>query len=199
MTRVRNDLFDPLNGLDRGRPPAFEALWYAVKCLVFLSALPYPSRFKCALLRWFGARIGRGVVIKPRVNVHFPWKLIIDDFAWIGEETFILNLEPVKIGSHCCISQRAFICTGNHDYRVPDMPFRNRPISLDDGVWVGAQAFIGPGVTIGTDAVVTAGSIAIKSLPSEMVCAGNPCRPLRHRWTGQLCVQPVEEQCFQNP
>jgi putative colanic acid biosynthesis acetyltransferase WcaF len=193
MTRVRNDLFDRRSGLDRGRSATIEALWYAIKCLVFLSALPYPSGFKCALLRLFGACVGRGVVLKPRVNIHFPWKLAIGDFVWIGEEALILNFERVTIGSHCCISQRAFLCTGNHDYRQPHMPFRNRPISLADGVWVGAQAFIGPGVTIGSEAVVTAGSVATKNLPAEMISTGNPCRPLRHRWTGEFCSQPVEE------
>ncbi len=193
MTRVRNDLFDRGNGLDRGRPAMVEALWYVVKCLVFLSALPYPSPFKCALLRLFGARVGRGVVLKPRINIHFPWKLSIGDFAWIGEETFILNFEPIAIGSHCCVSQRVFLCTGNHDYRQPHMAFRNRPIVLADGAWVGAQAFIGPGVTIESEAVVTAGSVATRSLPPEMICSGNPCRPLRHRWTGESCVQQINE------
>jgi putative colanic acid biosynthesis acetyltransferase WcaF len=193
MTRLRNDLFDPRSGLARGRSATVEALWYAIKCLVFLSALPYPSCFKCALLRLFGARVGRGIVLKPRVNIHFPWKLAIGDFAWIGEETFILNFEPVTVGSHCCVSQRAFLCTGNHDYRQQHMPFRNRPISLGDGAWVGAQAFIGPGVTIGTEAVVTAGSVATRNLPPEMICSGNPCCPLRHRWTGELYPQPIEE------
>ncbi|HEY1787130.1 MAG TPA: WcaF family extracellular polysaccharide biosynthesis acetyltransferase [Verrucomicrobiae bacterium] len=182
MTRVRNDLFDPSHGLDRGRPVIVEALWYLTKCLLFLTPLPVPCRLKCQVLRWFGARVGRGVVIKPRVNVHFPWKLTIGDFAWIGEEVFILNFEPVNIGAHCCISQRAFLCTGNHDYRRPDMPYRNRPITVEDGAWVGAQSFVAPGVRIGTETVITAGSVVTKSQPPRMVCGGNPCAPLKARW-----------------
>jgi putative colanic acid biosynthesis acetyltransferase WcaF len=154
-----------------------------VKVAFFLSPLPFPSGPKCAVLRWFGASVGKGVIIKPRINIHFPWKLTIGDFAWIGEEVFILNFEPVSIGAHCCVSQRVFLCTGNHDYRVPNMPYRNRPICVEDGAWVGAQVFVGPGITIGTDTVVTAGSIVTRSLPSGMVCAGNPCSPLRPRWT----------------
>jgi putative colanic acid biosynthesis acetyltransferase WcaF len=185
MSRVRNDLFEPRRGLDRGRSVLVEIFWYLVKCTLFLSPVPFPSRFKCAVLRIFGARVGRGVVIKPRVNIHFPWKLRVGDFTWIGEEVFILNFEPVTVGSHCCISQRAFLCTGNHDYSKPDMPYRNRPISLEDGAWVGAQAFVGPGVTVGTEAVITAGAVATRSLPPEMICSGNPCRPLRNRWTGE--------------
>jgi putative colanic acid biosynthesis acetyltransferase WcaF len=193
MTRIRNDLFNRREGLARGRSAAVEAIWYALKCLVFLSPLPYPSRLKCAILRMFGASIGCGVVLKPRVNIHFPWKLTVGDHTWIGEETFILNFEPVSIGSHCCISQRAFLCTGNHDYRRSDMPFRNRPIAVGDGAWIGAQVFVGPGVSIGNEAVVTAGSVACRSLAPEMVCSGNPCVPVRHRWTSEAFPLRIEE------
>jgi putative colanic acid biosynthesis acetyltransferase WcaF len=159
-----------------------EAVWYVLKCLFFLSPLPWPSSFKCALLRLFGATIGRGVYLKPRLNVHFPWKLRIGDHAWVGEEVFILNFEPVAIGAHCCISQRAFLCTGNHDYRAAEMPFRNRPITVEDGAWVGARSFVGPGVTIGTEAVITAGSVVTRNQPARMVCGGNPCVPIKPRW-----------------
>jgi len=186
MTQVRNDLFDSRAGLNRGRPRWVEACWYLWKCLLFLTPWPYPSSFKRGVLRWFGARIGRGVVIKPRVNIHFPWKLTIGDSTWIGEEVFILNFEPVTIGAHCCISQRAFLCTGNHDFRKPEFPFRNEPITVEDGAWVGAQAFVGPGVTIGTEAVITAGTAVTRNQPARMVCGGNPCAPIKHRWPDPL-------------
>ncbi len=182
MTRIRNDLFNARHGLDRGRTKPVEALWYLLKCFLFLTPLPVPSAIKCHVLRWFGARVGRGVVIKPRVNIHFPWKLSVGDHTWIGEEVFILNLEPVTIGAHCCLSQRAFICTGNHDYRQPDMPYRNRPILIEDGAWIGAQAFVSPGVTIGCEAVITAGSLVTQNQPAQMLCAGNPCAPVKPRW-----------------
>jgi putative colanic acid biosynthesis acetyltransferase WcaF len=182
MTRVRNDLFDGRPDLDRGRSGWIEAAWYLSKCVFFLSALPWPTSFKCTLLRWFGAKIGSGVYIKPRVNIHFPWKLEIGDHSWIGEEVFLLNFEPIVIGSHCCVSQRAFLCTGNHDFREPSMPYRNRPIRLEDGAWIGAQAFVGPGVTVGTEAVVAAGSVVTKDLPRQMRCAGNPCAAVGERW-----------------
>ncbi len=174
MTRVRNDQFDARDGLDRGRSKLVEAAWYLFKCVLFLPPWPVPSGLKAGILRLFGARIGRGVVIKPRVNIYFPWKLEVGDFTWLGEEAFILNFEPVTIGAHCCISQRAFICTGNHDYRKADMPYRNRPITVEAGGWVGAQAFVGPGVTIGREAVIMAGSIVTRDQPQQMVCGGNP-------------------------
>src|ERR1044072_6544704 len=99
MTRVRNDLFDSTKGLERGRAGWIEAVWYLVKCAFFLSAFPWPSGLKRSLLRIFGAQIGVGVVIKPRVNIHLPWKLAIGNHTWIGEEVFILNMEPVQIGA----------------------------------------------------------------------------------------------------
>jgi putative colanic acid biosynthesis acetyltransferase WcaF len=182
MTRVRNDLFDPREGLVRGRPMLVEAAWYFLKCFFFLSPLPWPSAFKCSLLRLFGADVGKKVYIKPRVNIHFPWKLQIGDHTWIGEEVFLLNFEPIVIGAHCCISQRAFVCTGNHDFRKPQMPYRNHPIAIQDGAWVGAQVFVGPGVTIGSEAVVSAGSIVTGDVPPGMVCCGNPCCPTKPRW-----------------
>lgn len=130
----------------------------------------------------FGAKIGSDVYIKPRTNIHFPWKLVIGDHTWIGEEAFILNLEPVHIGSHCCISQRVFLCTGNHDYTDPSMAYRSAKIDIRDGAWIGAQAFVAPGVLVEVDTVVTAGSVVIKNLPAAMICTGNPCVPVKERW-----------------
>jgi putative colanic acid biosynthesis acetyltransferase WcaF len=182
ILRVRNDLFDARLGLDRGRPFWIEACWYLCKCLLFLTPLPVPSSIKRSVLRSFGARIGKGVVIKPRVNIHFPWKLAVGDHTWIGEEVFLLNFEAITIGDQCCISQRAFLCTGNHDYRQPSMPYRNQPITVEDGAWVGAQVFVSPGVTIGSEAVIAAGSVVSKNQPPGAVCAGNPCAATRSRW-----------------
>lgn len=192
MTRIRNDLFNPREGLDRGRPVWVEALWYVMKCLIFLSAWPFPSALKRQILRAFGAKVGKGVVIKPRVNIHFPWKLAIGDFTWLGEEVFILNLEPVVIGAQCCISQRAFLCTGNHDYRQLHMPFRNQPISVGDGAWIGAQVFVAPGNTIGAEAVIAAGSIVTRSAPPATICGGNPCLVIRPRWADLVAAPETE-------
>jgi len=182
MTRMRLDLFDAARNLDRGRPAWFEAAWYLVKIVFFLSAMPWPSSLKCNLLRAFGAKIGSRVVIKPRVNVHFPWRFEVGDHSWIGEEVFILNFEPVQIGSHACVSQRAFLCTGNHDFRDEHFSFRSAPIRVRDGAWVGGAVFVGPGVEIGDETVVTAGSVVLKSLPAGMVCGGNPALPHSPRW-----------------
>lgn len=180
-SRVRLDRFTTA-GLDRGRTQWVELCWYVLKCVVFLSPIPWPSTWKAALLRAFGAAVGKGVVIKPRVNIHFPWKLSIGDHTWIGEEVFILNLEQVSIGSNVCISQRAFLCTGNHDFRDPQFAYSSEPITVRDGAWVGAQVFVCPGTHVGTDAVILANSRAGGNIPPGMICEGIPARPVKPRW-----------------
>lgn len=174
--------FNSTVGLDRGAGKLKEICWYFIKMIFFLSAFPYPSSLKCSLLRLFGAKVGSGVNIKPRVNIHFPWKLVLGDHVWIGEEAFLLNFEPLTVGNDICISQRAFLCGGNHDFRVPEMPYRNGPITLMDGCWVGASVFIAPGVTIGMDTVITAGSVVTASLDGNGIYKGNPIVYIKQRW-----------------
>ncbi len=182
MTKVRLDLFNSKIGLVRSVSKIKEVIWYLVKIIFFLSAIPYPSSFKVLVLRLFGAKIGTGLVIKPRVNIHFPWKLMIGDNVWIGEEAFLLNFELLTIGNNVCISQRAFLCGGNHDYKKPSMPYRNGPITLEDGSWVGATVFVGPSVVIGVDTVVSAGSVVTQSLGGNRVYRGNPAQFIKNRW-----------------
>lgn len=180
-SRVRNDLFDPRKSFDLGRPRILFVIWHLLKIFFFLSSFPWPSTFKSWLLRLFGAQVGQCVYWKPRVNVHIPWNLKVGDYTWVGEEVCIINFAPIAIGAHCCLSQRSFLCSGNHDYRSPHMQYRHAPIVLADGVWVGAGAFIGPGVTVGPDAVITAMSLANRSLEGAWVYAGQPCAPVRPR------------------
>ena len=182
QSRVDNSIFDPRSTFDRGRPLALELLWYFLKMVFFLSAIPWPARLRSTILSAFGARIGKNVYIKPRVNIHFPWKLSLGDNSWVGEGVEIYNFEPVTIGANCCLSQRALLCAANHDYRDPAMSYRNAPITIHDGAWVGACSFVAPGVSIGVDAVISAGSVVTTDLPHGMVCTGNPCAPVRARW-----------------
>lgn len=181
-SKVNLSNFDANIGLNRKARKSTEIIWYLVKIIFFLSAIPYPSSFKVLLLRLFGAKIGAGLVIKPRVNIHFPWKLMIGDNVWIGEEAFLLNFELLSIGNNVCISQRAFLCGGNHDYKISSMPYRNGPITLADGSWVGANTFIGPNVIIGTDTVVSAGSVVTQSLAENGIYRGNPAQFIKNRW-----------------
>jgi putative colanic acid biosynthesis acetyltransferase WcaF len=133
------------------------------------------------VLRWFGAKVGHGVVIKPDVSIKFPWKLSIGHHVWLGEECWLLNLECITIGNHVCISQRAFLCTGSHDYKLPTFDLIVKPIVVADGAWIGAAAWIGPGVTVGANAVLAAGGVTSKNLTPNAVYQGNPAAQIRTR------------------
>lgn len=181
-SRVKLNEFDASVGLQRGATKFKEISWYLLKMFFFLSAFPFPNSLKRMLLKLFGAKVGDNVIIKPRVNIHFPWKLEIGNNVWIGEEVFILNFEKIQIGNNVCVSQRAFLCGGNHDYRIASMPFRNGPITLEDGCWVGATCFVGPNVIIGIDTVVTAGSIVTSSIRENLVCKRSSPEFEKERW-----------------
>lgn len=149
---------------DRGAPTWKEALWTLTRATFFQTALPWPSELRVALLRAFGAKIGRGVVIRENVNISMPWRLTTGDYVWIGEDVGILSLAQVTIGSNVCISQRAYLCTGSHDHRREDFKLVTKPITISDGCWVAAMAFIGPGVTVGAGAVVAAGAVVMRDV-----------------------------------
>jgi putative colanic acid biosynthesis acetyltransferase WcaF len=107
--------------------------------------------------------------------------LQVGDFCWIGEDAWIDNLVPVTLGNNAVISQGAYLCTGNHDWSSPGFDLRAQPIRLEDGSWVGARAFVGPGVTLGECAIAAAGSVVVRSIPPYEIHAGNPAVFSRRR------------------
>lgn len=163
---------------DRGASTLTEAVWWLVRAAIFLPPLPFPSCLKANLLRLFGATVGSGLVIRPGASVTFPWRLSIGDNVWIGEDVLILSLASVEIGSNSCISQRAFLCTGSHDHRLETFDLITKPIVLEDSSWVGASAFVGPGIRIHEGGVCAAGSVVVKDVERHSVVGGNPARPL---------------------
>lgn len=160
--------------LVRGRSLLVEALWFFLGSPILASRVAPWSKLRVFLLRLFGARIGVNVLMKPGLRVKFPWYLSIGDHCWIGEEVWIDNLAPVSIASHVCVSQGAYLCTGNHDWSRRNMRLFIRPICLETGSWAGARSVVCPGVTIAEGAILTAGSVATKNIPAFEIHTGNP-------------------------
>ncbi|MFC1605465.1 putative colanic acid biosynthesis acetyltransferase [Pseudomonadota bacterium] len=137
-----------------------------------------------ALLRAFGARIGRKVHIYNTAVIYFPWRLEIGDWSAIGEHAFIYNLGAIRIGTNVTISQRAHLCAGTHDHTNPGLPLLKPPITIEDQAWICADAFVGPGVTVGEGSVVGARTVVVKDVEPWLIVVGNPARPVRKREIG---------------
>ncbi|MBD2103408.1 hormogonium polysaccharide biosynthesis acetyltransferase HpsU [Leptolyngbya sp. FACHB-261] len=164
-------------GFERGRSNWVILLWWLVQAVVFPLTLHNLHGPRCWLLRLFGARIGQGVAIRPTARITYPWKLTVGDHAWIGDDVVLYSLEQIQIGAHSVVSQKCYLCTGSHDIQDPTFRLLTQPIVIEPGAWVAADCFIGPGVTVGANAVVGARSSVFTSLPPAQVCWGSPCKP----------------------
>jgi putative colanic acid biosynthesis acetyltransferase WcaF len=164
-----------------GAPLVKQLLWYYLGSPLAMSYWLPSSGLKVWLLRRFGAVIGNGVRIKPGVRGKFPWRLSVADDCWIGEGAWIDNLAPVRIDSNVCISQGAYLCTGNHDWGQPNFSLRLGSILIEQSAWIGAKAVVGPGVTVGEGAVLTLNSVAHQSLEPWVIYAGNPSKATKKR------------------
>jgi putative colanic acid biosynthesis acetyltransferase WcaF len=175
LDRYNNSWYRPGGSLIR------QILWYFVNQLVFRHGLLPLNFLKCFLLKLFGARIGKGVVIKPNVNIKYPWRLKVGHHVWIGEQVWIDNLDDVIIGDHVCISQGAMLLCGNHNYKKPTFDLIVGKIILEEGVWIGAQTVVCPGVICKSHSLLTVGSVATQMLASYKIYQGNPAKAIRDR------------------
>lgn len=170
---------------DRGRPGWLILLWWFVQAIVF-PLTPHPcNSIRSGLLRLFGAKIGRGAVIRPTARFTYPWKIEIGDYSWIGDDVVLYSLERIAIGKHCVISQKSYLCTGTHDAQDPAFGLITAPVIINNGVWIAADCFIGPGVEIGANALIGARSSVFKNMPASFVCTGTPCHPRYRREINQ--------------
>lgn len=133
------------------------------------------------LLRLFGAKIGPHVHVHPSAVVFIPWNLEIGAWSFVGFDALLYNLGPMKIGERVTISQRAHLCGGTHDFRDEAMPLIKAPVAVADDAWICADAFVGPGVSVGRRAVVGARAVATKDVAEGAVVAGNPAREIGRR------------------
>jgi putative colanic acid biosynthesis acetyltransferase WcaF len=179
-------------GYRHARSAPVRIVWALVEALVLINPVVTSYPLKRAVLRLFGARVGRNVIVKPGVRVKCPWHLTIGDNAWLGERCWIDNFVEVRIGANACISQGAYICTGNHDWSDPGMGRIVEPVAVEDGAWVGAFARIAPGVVVGREAIVTLGSVLVGDAAPRGIYRGNPAEWIRER-TLRDSPGPAEE------
>jgi len=125
--------------------------------------------------------MGTGVVIKSQVRIKYPWRLVVGDHCWIGQEVWIDNLADVQLGSHVCVSQRSYLCTGSHDHRQRTFDLITKPITVRNGAWLGAGCLVLGGVTVEANAIVAAGSVVTKDVAAATIVAGNPAKLIAHR------------------
>lgn len=133
------------------------------------------------VLRCFGAKIGRDVNTYPSTWIYFPWNLTVGDWSAIGAEAFIYNLGPVTIGEKVTVSHRAQLCAGTHDYTLPNLPLIKPPIVIKEQAWICADAFVGPGVTVGEGAIVGARCVVMRNVEPWAIMAGNPAQFIKKR------------------
>lgn len=185
-TRESFSVFQQLNAFRlppgfRGRPAWFVQLWWLVQATLFRMSPQVLYGWRRWLLRLFGAKIGKKVLIRPTVKITYPWKLSIGDYAWVGDDAVLYTLGQIEIGAHAVISMRSYICTGSHDYQLPEFDIFAKPIRIGEQAWIATDVFVAPGVEIGAGTVVGARSSVFSSLPRGVIAMGNPARAVRQR------------------
>jgi putative colanic acid biosynthesis acetyltransferase WcaF len=158
-------------------------LWSVCRWLITLSPRPCFA-WRRLVLRLFGARIGKHVNVYSSTHLYMPWNVEIGDWSAVGEGVLIYSLGKVTIGRNVTVSYRSHLCAGTHDFSDPSLPLLKPPVVLEEGVWVGTDAFIGPGVTVRAGAIVGARAVVVKDVDPMVVVAGNPARVIGQRGAG---------------
>ncbi|KQC32389.1 acyl transferase [Nonlabens sp. YIK11] len=165
----------------RGRSALTVQLWWLVQSTLFACSPQFMYGWRRFLLRAFGAKIGRNVIVRPTARFQFPWKISIGHNSWIGDEVNLYSLGKIEIGDDVVISQRSYICTGTHDPFKHTFDISSHKIIIEDQCWLATDVFVAPGVTIGRGTVIGARSSVFKNLPSGKVCMGSPAVVIKDR------------------
>lgn len=165
----------------RGRSKITVQLWWLTNALFFKTSPQVFYSWRRILLRLFGAKIGKGVIIRPSVVITYPWKIRIGDYSWIGDDVVLYSLGNISIGKNSVISQKSYLCTGTHDYSKKEFPIYAKDIIIEDECWLATDVYVAPGIKIGNGTVVGSRSSVFKNLPSGKVCFGSPAIPIKNR------------------
>lgn len=165
----------------RGRSTLIVQLWRTINFFIFRNTPQFMYQQRVWILRLFGAKIGKGVLIRSSVDIIYPWKLIIGDYTWIGDKVTLYCLNTIQIGSNTVISQSSYICAGSHEYNTPGFDLVAKGIQIGSKVWIATDCFVSDGMKIGNNSIVGARSSVFKDLPEDMLCIGNPAHPIKPR------------------
>lgn len=165
----------------RGRSALVVQLWWFVHVVLFKSSPQMMYGWRRFLLRLFGAKIGKNVIIRPSVTVTYPWKVSIGDDSWIGDDVVLYSLGEIEIGANAVVSQKSYLCAGSHDYTDETFPIWSKKIIIESECWLATDVYVAPGVTIGRGTVVGARSSVFKDLPAGKVCMGTPAKVVKDR------------------
>ena len=165
----------------RGKSGWYIQAWWIVQTLFFKTSPQFLYGWRRFLLRSFGAKVGKGVILRPSVHTQFPWKVSIGDYSWIGDNVVLYSLGEIRIGNNVVVSQKSYLCTGSHHYQSEAFDIYSQPIILEDKCWLATDVYVAPGVTIGEGTVVGARSSVFRSLPAGKICMGNPARVVKDR------------------
>lgn len=168
----------------RGRSAAIVQLWWLVQGLLFAPSPQFMYGWRNFLLRLFGARIGRKVVIRPSARITYPWKISIGDYSCIGDFVELYTLGEITIGRNAVVSQYCYLCTGSHDMTSPTFDIFAKPIVVEDQAWLAAGVFVHPGVTISEGSVVAARAVVERDTTPFYVHRGAPAIAVRQRTVG---------------
>jgi putative colanic acid biosynthesis acetyltransferase WcaF len=179
---IRLDLYDQ-SWYSRGRSSLIVLLWWFIQGTLFRFSLHNMYGWRRFLLKLFGAKIGKKVQVRATAKFTYPWKVSIGDYSWIGDRVEFYSLDNIEVGSHCIISQYAYLCTGSHDLQDPRFSLITKPIIIKDGAWVASDVFVYPGVIVHEMAVAGARSTVIKDIPYNEIHAGSPAKFLKERFS----------------
>lgn len=165
----------------RGKNAFIVQFWWFIQTVFFRTSPQFLYGFRRFLLRLFGAKVGRNVIIRPTVKITYPWKVSIGDYSWIGDDVVLYSLGEIEIGKNVVISQKSYLCTGSHDYLKADFPIFAKKILIEDECWLATDVFVAPGVVIAKGTVVGSRSSVYSNLPANKVCIGNPAKVIKER------------------
>lgn len=165
----------------RGKSGIVVQVWWLTDFFFFKLSPQVMYGWRRFLLRLFGAKIGKDVIIRPSVTITYPWKVSIGDHSWIGDNVTLYSLGEIEIGSNAVISQKSYLCAASHDYDKVDFPIWSKKITIEDECWLATDVYVAPGVTIGKGTVVGARSSVFEDLPAWKICVGSPAKVIKDR------------------